>query len=79
MAVLCRRIRLGTEQYLGAFEGSFACLADRVPTIIAQKPVDIRKNAEVWEKIVHELRTGDMLPPDESQLPPRRLRYCAPG
>jgi len=29
--------------------------------------VNVSENAEVWEKVVHKLRTGDMPPPDKTQ------------
>ena len=34
---------------------------------------DVRPNAQIWEKVVHKLRTGDMPPPEELQ-PPREAR-----
>ncbi len=35
---------------------------------------NVREDAEVWEKVVHKLRTGDMPPPDELQPPTEARR-----
>ena len=36
---------------------------------------DVRPNAQVWEKVVHKLRMGDMPPPEELQPAKRK---CGP-
>ncbi len=36
--------------------------------------VDVRANAEVWEKVVHKIRAGDMPPPDRRQPSARSRR-----
>ena len=34
----------------------------------------VSEDAELWEKVVHKLRTGDMPPPDEPQPPTKARR-----